>query len=315
MPLLTLTVAFITCAAVMPVIRRLSVRFKLVSIPRDDRWSRKAIPILGGGGVFFGFVLAILLTGREAAIAHPGLIMGAILMFGLGLWDDAKELSPTIKLIAQIMIAVLTVFSGYRTGFFDNELLNILMTVIWLVGITNALNLVDNMDGLAAGIAVIAAGFMALFFSLNPEDGALLIIIAALIGGVLGFLVFNFPPAKVFMGDSGSLLIGFTLASLAIARTPQASNVFAVLGVPALLFALPILDTTFVTVTRIMRGQSPARGGQDHTSHRLVAFGLSERQTVLVLYGVAGLSGVAGALLESFDYTLSSIGMKTRLRV
>jgi UDP-GlcNAc:undecaprenyl-phosphate GlcNAc-1-phosphate transferase len=124
---------------------------------------------------------------------------------------------------------------------------------------------------------------------------------------VLGFLVFNLPPASIFMGDSGSLSLGFTLAALAIARQAQASNVFAVMGVPTLLFLLPILDTTFVTFTRLLRGQSPAQGGRDHTSHRLIAFGLSERQTLVVLYTIAIVSGVVGIGLEALSYWLSLI--------
>ncbi|MCI0521750.1 MAG: hypothetical protein L0Z70_16005, partial [Chloroflexi bacterium] len=167
-------------------------------------------------------------------------------------------------------------------------------------------NLLDNMDGLAGGIALIAAGFLTFFFW-QGGDASLLAFAAALAGGVLGFLVFNFPPASIFMGDSGSLFLGFTLAVLAIARQPQASNVFAVMGVPTLLFLLPILDTSLVTITRLLRGQSPAQGGRDHTSHRLIAFGLSERQALMVLYGVAILAGVAGIAIETLDYWLSLV--------
>jgi UDP-GlcNAc:undecaprenyl-phosphate GlcNAc-1-phosphate transferase len=129
----------------------------------------------------------------------------------------------------------------------------------------------------------------------------------ALGGSLLAFVVYNFPPASIFMGDSGSLFLGFFLATLAIARQPQASNVFAVMGVPTLLFMLPILDTTLVTVTRILRGQSPAQGGRDHTSHRLVAFGLSERQTLFVLYSVALVSGIVAISIETLDYWLSLV--------
>ncbi len=307
MPLITSAVAFLVSLGVMPVARRIGIRLNWVSMPRADRWNRGKVPVLGGVGIFLSIAFSIAIFGADAASRHPGILTGAVLMFAIGLWDDARELSPPVKLTSQIMVAVLVVFSGYRTGFFDSELLNVLVTVAWLVGITNALNLLDNMDGLAGGISLIAAIFLAVFFQQNQADAELLVIVMALCGSLAGFLIFNFPPARIFLGDSGSLLVGFSLASVAIARTPQASNVFAVLGVPALLFALPILDTTFVAITRLMRGQSPAHGGRDHTSHRLVAFGLTERQTVLLLYGIAILSGAAGALLESFDYTLSLV--------
>jgi UDP-GlcNAc:undecaprenyl-phosphate GlcNAc-1-phosphate transferase len=180
------------------------------------------------------------------------------------------------------------------------------VTFIWLVGIANAINLLDNMDGLAGGISLIAAGFLSYFFWRSGNE-ILLTLSLAIAGSVLGFLVFNFPPAKIFMGDSGSMFLGFTLAAVAVAREPQASSVFAVLGVPLMLLLLPILDTTMVTFTRILRGQSPSRGGKDHTSHRLVALGLTERQAVLILYGVAVVSGISAIALEAFSYSLSLI--------
>ena len=307
MPILTPLLSILTGLIAIRLLQPAGRRLGLVSQPRSDRWNRVSVPTVGGIGIFIAGTLALLLTGGETVAAHRGLLIGAVLIFLVGLYDDLRELSPPVKLIAQIMIALVVIFSGYRTGFFQSELLNILVTVVWLVGITNAINLLDNMDGLAGGISLIAAGFMSYFFWRNGADHDLLVISTGLFGGLLAFLFFNFPPARVFLGDSGSLLIGFTLASLAIAKTPQASNVFAVLGVPALLLSLPILDTVFVTITRLMRGQSPAHGGRDHTSHRLVAFGLSERQTVLVLYAIAVVSGAAGAVVESLDYTLSLV--------
>jgi len=176
--------------------------------------------------------------------------------------------------------------------------------MFWLVGITNAINLLDNMDGLAGGVALIASAFLG-YLSFRSGDLDLLYMTIALCGSILGFLVFNFPPAKIFMGNSGSLFLGFTLAELAVAKRTTASNVLAVFGSPLLIFMLPILDTTLVTITRLLRGQSPAQGGKDHTSHRLVYFGLGERQVVLILYCVALFSGGAGIALEAFDYDSS----------
>ncbi|MGD2159035.1 MAG: hypothetical protein PVG32_19315, partial [Anaerolineales bacterium] len=232
------------------------------------------------------------------------MLAGGSIIFILGLYDDFKPLTPTTKLVGQILAASIVVFLGRSIGFFGLEILNILFTFIWLIGITNAINLLDNMDGLAGGVALIASGLLSvLIWQAGGEE--LLLFSLALAGGVLGFLVYNFPPASIFMGDSGSMFLGFMLAAMAIARVPRASNLLAVLGVPTMLFLLPILDTTLVTVTRILRGQSPVRGGKDHTSHRLIAFGLNERQAVLVLYGVALLSGVTGTVLETLDYGVS----------
>lgn len=235
-----------------------------------------------------------------------GLLAGSSLMLGIGLLDDLRPLSPPAKLVGQISAAALVVFLGGVIDFFPWGVANLLLTFIWLVGITNAINLLDNMDGLAGGTALIAAGFLAYFFWKGANQPMLLMAVA-LIGSLLGFLVYNFPPARIFMGDSGSQFLGFTLAALAVVHRPRASDVFSVLGVPTLLFLLPILDTLLVTVTRLLHGRSPTQGGADHTSHRLIAFGLSERQTVLVLYAVGLLSGVTGAVLEALDYDLSLV--------
>ncbi|MFQ5615074.1 MAG: MraY family glycosyltransferase, partial [Anaerolineales bacterium] len=298
-------VSLILSLLLVPVVRHLSLQLGRVASPRKDRWHKKPTPISGGVGMFFAFAGSLLFTHGETEIRW-GLLAGSAIMFGLGFYDDLKPLTPPAKMTGQILAAAVVVFSGYTTGFFSSALPNILITIVWLVMITNAINLLDNMDGLAGGISLIAAGFISFFFwrSHSPE---LLLLSLAMAGAILGFLVFNFPPASIFMGDSGSLFLGFTLAALAIARTPQASNVFAVMSVPTLIFLLPILDTTLVTFTRILRGQSPVQGGRDHTSHRLVAFGLSERQAVLVLYAIALAAGVVGAAIESLDYSLSLV--------
>ena len=301
----------------IPLVKRLSFRWGRVAQPRDDRWHRNTTPTLGGVAIFLSFGISFLLLAwlspSELQI-HWELLLIAALIFLLGLYDDFKRLSPQAKLIGQILVVILAISLGYTTNFFspriENVILaqfpNILLTFFWLVGITNAINLLDNMDGLAGGISLITALILSYFFW-QSGDMVLLWVSLAISGSLLAFLIFNFPPASIFMGDSGSMFLGFMLALLAIARQPQASNVFAVMGVPTLLFLLPILDTALVTFTRLLRGQSPAQGGRDHTSHRLIAFGLSERQAVLTLYGVALLSGLLAAGLESIQYWLSLV--------
>jgi UDP-GlcNAc:undecaprenyl-phosphate GlcNAc-1-phosphate transferase len=315
--LLSFGISLVFSTLLMPVARRISFRLGRVAKPREDRWHRLPTPTLGGIGIFSAFVISLLvesLVEAELSEVRWGLLAGSAMVFLLGLIDDLKEIAPPTKLVGQILAASVVVFLGYTTGFFTpripNNLVaqipNILLTFVWVVGITNAINLLDNMDGLAGGISLITACILSFFFWRSGDQG-LLVMSLSLAGSILGFLFFNFPPASIFMGDSGSLFLGFTLAVLAIARQPQASNVFAVLGVPTLLFLLPILDTTLVTLTRILRGQSPAQGGRDHTSHRLIAFGLTERQAVLVLYGIALASGVVAAVLETLDYDLSLV--------
>ncbi len=299
----------------IPVVRLVSFKLGRVAQPREDRWNRKPTPTLGGVGMFISFAISLLVCLALFPGGHLSswsFLLGSLLMFVLGLYDEFRPMTPTAKIVGQILAATIVISMGYSSTFFSprlqNSMLaqlpNIIFTLVWLVGITNALNLLDNMDGLAGGISLITAGILGYFFW-EAGNLPLLWVALALMGSILGFLVFNFPPAKIFMGDSGSLFLGFTLATLAIAQQQQASNVFAVLGVPTLIFMLPILDTAMVTITRLMRGQSPTHGGRDHASHRLVAFGLSERQTLFVLYAVALFSAVMAAALESLNYWLS----------
>jgi len=317
--LLTFGVALALSLVLVPVVQRVSLRLGYVAKPREDRWHRQPTPILGGVGIFTAFLLSLLVTLLLSGAWNQvrwGVLAGSGLIFLFGLYDDIKHISPPAKLVGQILAAAVVVSQGYTSNFFTpripNHIIaqipNIVLTFIWLVGITNAINLLDNMDGLAGGIALITSGILSIFFWQIGNQG-LLAISMALAGSVLGFLFFNFPPASIFMGDSGSQFLGFTLAVLAIARQPQASNVIAVVGVPTLLFLLPILDTTLVTFTRLLRGQSPTQGGRDHTSHRLIAFGLSERQAVLFLYAVALIAGVMAAFLEAVEYWFSLVLM------
>ena len=315
----TFGTSLILSTILVPLVRATGLRLGKVSMPRDDRWHHKPTPTLGGVAIFIATLFSVILSaylGEGWSGKLWGLLAASTFMFLVGLYDDFKPITPPAKLIGQILAATIAIYFGYRTNFFTPripnpivaQLPNILLTYIWLVGITNAINLLDNMDGLAGGISLITAGIMSFFFWRVGDQG-LLVVCLALAGAILGFLFFNFPPASIFMGDSGSLFLGFTLALLAIARQPQASNVFAILGVPTLIFLLPILDTTLVTITRILRGQSPAQGGRDHASHRLIAFGLSERQAVLALYGVAIISGIVALGIETINYWFSLVLM------
>ena len=313
----TFVSALISSILLVPAVRALGTRLGRVALPREDRWHRKPTPTLGGVAIFLATLVGILSSSASSgalSLDHIGLLAGSCFVFFLGLYDDFKHITPPAKLVGQILAATIAIYFGYTTNFFTPrigntfiaQIPNIVLTYIWLVGITNAINLLDNMDGLAGGISFITAMILSFFFW-RGDDLGLVTVSLALAGGILGFLLFNFPPASIFMGDSGSLFLGFTLAVLAIARQPQASNVFAIMGVPTLVFLLPILDTVLVTITRVLRGQSPAQGGRDHTSHRLIAFGLTERQAVLALYAVAIVSGLVALAVESLEYWLSLV--------
>jgi UDP-GlcNAc:undecaprenyl-phosphate GlcNAc-1-phosphate transferase len=221
----------------------------------------------------------------------------------LGLVDDLYHLSPQTKLVGQLIVALLLVYFGFKIDWFTSYTLNTFVSIFWLVAITNAFNLLDNMDGLAAGIALISAFFLMLINlaspPLGPGNGQVLVL-AVFMGALLGFLLYNFHPASIFMGDSGSLFIGLLLAGLTTKQQVlHSTQVLPIIMVPFLILFIPILDTGFVSVMRTIFVRSIARGGKDHSSHRLVAIGLPERTAVLTLYVFSVLGGavaLVGAL-------------------
>lgn len=282
--------AFVGAVVLTLVVRAAARRYGIVARPRQDRWHRSPTALLGGVGIYGAFLAAYLAFGRGAPVTDVIVLIGTA-MCAVGLIDDVYRLKPYAKLVVQVAAAGAAVSFGLRLPWTSSDALDALVTVVWLVGITNAVNLLDNMDGLAAGITAIAAGFLLVNFVLN-EQYAEAAVPAALIGAALGFLVFNFHPASIFMGDSGSMFVGFVLAATALASEyGRSRGVVAVLSTPVLILLLPIFDTCLVTATRRLSGRAITRGGRDHTSHRLVALGMSERRAVLTLYGFAGACG------------------------
>ena len=217
-------------------------------------------------------------------------------MFVLGFVDDVFHLKPYAKLIAQLLIAALTVLAGATLPWTNIALVDQALSLFWIVGITNAINLLDNMDGLAGGVACVGATFQAVFFVLQhqlPQAACS----AALAGALLGFLVFNWKPASIFMGDCGALFLGYTLATLAMdSNYGRSRGLLVTIAAPVLVMLVPIFDTTFVTLVRIVRGRPVSQGGRDHTSHRLVTLGLSERTAVSLLLALGVLGGTIAVL-------------------
>lgn len=278
-----------------PAAGRLAGRIGLVAYPKRDRWHRSPTPLMGGVAIFFGIVPLFLLT-AEGVSAHAldrfgALLVGATLIFLLGLIDDLKTLPPYAKLLGQIVAACVLV-AGLPIGrYLPWSVLMVPVTIFWIVGVTNAFNLLDNMDGLAAGIAAIVA--LALFvFNVVQGDQQTALLCVVVAGACGGFLIFNFNPARIFMGDSGSLLLGYLLSGIVVLGAAKAGSELALtLLVPVGVMALPILDTTLVTIVRSLHRRPISMGGRDHLSHRLVALGLNERSAVLVLYAVSILFG------------------------
>jgi UDP-GlcNAc:undecaprenyl-phosphate GlcNAc-1-phosphate transferase len=297
--LISLSLAFGLSVPATYGVRGLARRLGLVARPRADRWHRKPTALFGGVGIVFAFVITYLLLRPKGQIDDLLLVACAMGMFVVGLVDDRISLKPYAKLVAQIVLSTILTMSGRRLHWLVSPVLDQSLTIFWLVGITNAINLLDNLDGLAGGVAAIASAFMVYFCHASGQHSQAMLA-ATFCGAVLGFLVFNVNPASIFMGDCGSLFIGFFLGGLA-SVTPAVGtrqNVLVVLWMPVLLLLIPIVDTTLVTVSRKFHGRPVSQGGRDHTSHRLVALGLSDRAAALVLWALSAAAGGLAVLLR-----------------
>lgn len=296
-------VALVATVVLTPLVIRAARRFGWVDRPRADRWHESATALMGGIAIFGGATLGVLWSASWDPVGM--LWAGASLLFAAGLIDDVRHIPPAAKLTAQVVATGLLISAGYVFGPQWPLWLSLPLTFLWVVGITNSINLLDNMDGLAAGVAGIAALVLTLFATLVGSSGGA-VLGASVAGAALGFLVFNFKPARIFMGDCGSLFLGFSIAALALMVQQQSAvgGPVAAALVPLAVLAVPIFDTTLVTVVRKLSGRAVSQGGRDHSSHRLVFLGLSEQRAVLVLYGLSLLSGGLALLTLFVDASL-----------
>ena len=298
--------SLILVVGLTPLIKAFSIRYGYVVQPKQDRWHKTPTALLGGIGIFLAYALPL----SYFVVNQPGLwvlLLGAVVIFAVGLLDDFLHLQPYSKLIGQIIAGCVVIGNGIFLGPSTIPLLGMFLTLVWIVGVTNAFNLLDNMDGLSVGTACIGA-FCLLLAGIITANSLMTMVAAGLCGSTLGFLWFNFYPAKIFMGDSGSLFLGFTLSTLAITgHWENVTNVFFAMLIPVLVLAVPIFDTSFVSLVRFLNGRAISEGGRDHTSHRLVAFGLPERTTVLLFYTMSLICGVTALLGLQFGWLYPSI--------
>jgi len=304
-PFVTTLLSVLLSVGLTFLIQKLAHRYGFVAKPKSDRWHKKTTAMMGGTAIFLTTVLVYVFAlpyTKESLV----IMAGSAILFLVGLIDDLLHIKPYQKLIGQFIGVAIVVGFGLVLPWTDSEILNIGITAFWLVGITNAINLLDNMDGLAAGISAIAALSLAIGFGASGQTNELLLI-SVFVGALVGFLVFNFNPASIFMGDCGSMFVGFFLSSSVLLTQVggRSRSVVSVLAVPALILIVPIFDTTFVTVLRKIWGRKASEGGRDHTSHRLVALGLSERNAVLMLYGLALAAGALSLLVSQLETTQS----------
>ncbi len=299
----TIPLAVVGILIFAPLVMRLARRLDWVAYPRADRWHGQPTALMGGIAMYLAATLGVLIVLPIQDVWT--LWAGATLMFVVGAIDDLSQIQPAAKLAAQVAATGLLLYGGYAFGVHWPLWISLPLTLLWVIGITNAVNLLDNMDGLAAGIAGIAAFVMVVFAALTGS--AKTVALGGAVGGAaLGFLVFNFKPARIFMGDCGSLFLGFSISALALIVQQQAdvAGQLAVALVPLAVLSVPILDTTLVTFMRKLAGRPVSQGGRDHTSHRLVFLGLSEKQAVLMLYGLSLFSGALALVVLFVDVKL-----------
>jgi UDP-GlcNAc:undecaprenyl-phosphate/decaprenyl-phosphate GlcNAc-1-phosphate transferase len=298
--------------ALVPLARMAATRFGYVAKPREDRWHSRPVAMFGGVAIALSLFVGAFVF--DIANELRVLLATAGLMFATGLADDILTLKPSTKLVSQIALASVLLFFNYRLNWLESVTLDGMLTLVWIVGLTNAFNLLDNMDGLCAGVAMIVG--LALVVELLPGAGAHAFAeaqyLALLLGATGGFLVYNIYPASIFMGDSGSLLLGFSLAAVTLSPEHQMSgrsDALSIVAAPVLVLLIPIFDTTLVTLSRWFTGRSASPGGRDHSSHRLVAIGLSERRAVMVLWLLAAAGGVLGVALGYASQTWAAIAV------
>lgn len=302
----TFVSAFVISTVLCQVVKLLAPQFNMVVYPRSDRWHKQPTPVLGGVAIYLSLIFTYLIFLRVDGEIFTLILISSFIFF-TGLLDDIFEISPPTKFLLQLLASLLLIHAGFMIEFTKLYIFNFFLTLFWLVGITNAFNLLDNMDGLSSGIGLIATFFMMVFFVMSGMSSHLLVSLA-FAGAILGFLIYNFNPASIFMGDAGSLFIGFFIAGLTISKSFLfTSNIFYVILIPAFIFLVPIFDTTFVTITRKLSSKPISQGGKDHTSHRLVSIGLSEKEAVLVLYGLSIFAGFLAYIVFKFSLHISII--------
>lgn len=302
-----LVVGFTASLGLTPLSRQIAMRLGVVDAPNHRKIHKDHKPLMGGLAIFTAFALALILFSPQHYLVQFGAVLaGSTVLCITGLVDDRYNLSPITRFIVMIAAACMLILAGIHVNFFGNPWLDYPITIFWVVAMTNALNFLDNMDGLCAGLASIGAAFFMLS-ALSQQLSLVSILAAALLGSAVGFLIYNFNPASTFMGDMGALVLGFVLATLAMKLDLWAQPLSPHWIVPALPLLIPIFDINLVIFTRLSEGRSPMQAGKDHTSHRLMAVGLNQRQTLLCMYGAAVFFGFIGLVLTAVMPQIAAI--------
>ncbi len=293
-----LVVGFAAALGLTPLSRQIAMRLGVVDKPNHRKIHQDHKPLMGGLAIYAAFAISLLLFSPPRYLVELGAVLsGAAFLAVIGLADDRYNLGIRIRLAAMVLAALVLVAAGIQIKLFKIPLFDIPLTILWVVTLTNAANFMDNMDGLTAGLSAAAAGF---FMVIAFMQGLTLVssLAAALLGSAVGFLIYNFNPSSVFMGDMGALVLGFVLAVIGIKLKFEAQPPDITWMVPILVLALPLFDICLVVITRLLEGRSPGQAGKDHTSHRLLSIGFSQRGVIFILYGACILFGTLGLLVS-----------------
>ena len=314
--LLAFAVALLTSFLSVPFVKNIAIKAKAIDIPKDGRRMHKTpIPRMGGLSIFYGFIVSILCFGNLNRELWA-ILFGALIIVIVGIVDDIKALPALPKLIAQIISAIIPVAMGSRIDFVSipfsdaatnivfNDIISYALSVIWIVAVTNAVNLIDGLDGLAAGVSTIASASI-LFIALINGNAFVTLISVCLVGACLGFLPYNLNPAKIFMGDTGATFLGYIMAVMSIQGMFKSYTLITFI-IPVLILGLPLFDTSFAIIRRLVRGQPIMQADRGHLHHRLIDMGFNQKQTVSVLYTISALLGLSAIIMEGYD-TLTGV--------
>ncbi|HIV85982.1 MAG TPA: undecaprenyl/decaprenyl-phosphate alpha-N-acetylglucosaminyl 1-phosphate transferase [Candidatus Monoglobus merdigallinarum] len=312
--LLALIVAFLVAFSATPMVISLAHKVNAIDVPKDPRRiHKKPTPLMGGLAIFYGFIVSVICFGtidREVM----GILIGCVIVVTTGIIDDIKEMKPIVKLLCQILAAAVVVYCDVRIEHFANPLsqwiggpyivldywASCAVTIFWIVGICNAVNLIDGLDGLAVGVSSIASIAM-LVLTILSQNLNVAIISAAVAGAGFGFLPYNYNPAKIFMGDTGALFLGFILSCISIQGMLKMSAVIT-FAVPVLILGLPIFDTAFAIIRRVLTGHSPMQADRGHLHHRLLDMGFSQRRVVTILYTLTAVLCMTAVVISIKGY-------------
>ncbi len=315
--LITILCAFLISFTTTPIARVIAFKLGAIDVPKDNRrMHKKPIPRMGGLAIFLGFSITVIVFCQPTK-EILGMLLGALLLVVVGIFDDIYSLPALLKLFLQIASATIAVLMGNVISgvtifgnYIDLGNFAIPLSIIWIAALINAVNLIDGLDGLSCGVSAISSISLLLSAFFLPEPSfAIILLIAALAGSCVGFLPFNFNPASIFMGDTGAMFLGYSLAIISIQGFFKIEALLS-FWIPFLVFALPILDTSFAFTRRILHGKSPFSADRGHIHHKLIDMGFSQKQSVMILYSICGILGVS-AVLFAMDRPLPGLSVIT----